>query len=162
MSQVELKQCYDFRQSDFISNPIWMCVFNIDVDEPWYDETDEATYRPWPGPPPYRCSGLNALDVIVRAQFTLADGTKLEGFARPPSPPDGDAGYSLGFRQPALFLPGGSMIGFWLGGRESCEPDRGQFYSELRKTPSQVFPIMYQSFPGLIDTPDAGSIDGFH
>lgn len=47
MSKPELKQIGALSLSDFLRHPVWVGVHTRDTDEPWYDETDEETYRPW-------------------------------------------------------------------------------------------------------------------
>jgi hypothetical protein len=46
----ELKQFGDLTVDDFARCPAWISCHVQDYDEPWYDETDEETFRPWTGP----------------------------------------------------------------------------------------------------------------
>ena len=61
----ELKQFSDLTPSDFERHPIWVDCHVVDYDEPWYDDTDEETYRPWAGPLPVEIGS----SVLVRADF---------------------------------------------------------------------------------------------
>jgi hypothetical protein len=45
----ELKQFGDLTPADFERHPVWIACHWEDEGEPWYDETDEATFRPWTG-----------------------------------------------------------------------------------------------------------------
>src|SRR5207237_3694921 len=120
---------------------IWMCVHNIDVEEAWYPTTNELTHRPWIGELPYKCSEPTGGMVVAHTEFNLADGSVLRGFSSPPFPPDGKKGFALSYRQPQLFLPDGTLIGFWLGIRKSSVEQRQRLYTYLGKNASQVFPM---------------------
>jgi hypothetical protein len=51
-----------------------------DSDEPWHDDVDEETFRPWRGALPADPSeGM----LLVVATLTLNDGTTLDGFITP-------------------------------------------------------------------------------
>jgi hypothetical protein len=80
MSTPELKQFGDLVEADFVQHPVWIGCHTADYDEPWYDETDEETFRPWigsgsPGP----SEGM----LLVRATIELSDGTAFPGFVTP-------------------------------------------------------------------------------
>ena len=47
MSPPTLKQFGDLSPLDFDASPVWVQCHIIDYDEPWYDDTDEETFRPW-------------------------------------------------------------------------------------------------------------------
>src|SRR5260221_9118267 len=38
-----LKQAYDLIPDDLAHHPVWVSCHVVDYDEPWYEETDEAT-----------------------------------------------------------------------------------------------------------------------
>ena len=75
-----LKQFGDLTPADFVEHPVWASVHTLDYDEPWYDETDEETFRPWIGELPV--SPEDGM-FLVRAKLTLADGRVLDGFITP-------------------------------------------------------------------------------
>src|SRR6185369_7948419 len=91
MSLPELKQECDFTSRDFERFPVWIGVHNYDIDEPWYDECDEETYRPWTGQLPFTEKRGIAL---VAATIEFADGSIYPGYYQstrenwdtPPSP----------------------------------------------------------------------------
>jgi len=122
MSTPELKQFADLGQSDFDGHPVWIGCHTADYDEPWYDDIDEETFRPWNGPPgPGPSDGM----LLVRATLELADGTRFPGFVTPAFD-DGD----LGIQQPQIFV-GGQRYGFW-GGRAGVSLAKRQaFYAAL-------------------------------
>jgi hypothetical protein len=64
---------------DFERLPIWLHCHVVDYDEPWYEETDEETFRPWTGPLPVAPES----HFLVRADFTAADGSRFVGFLTP-------------------------------------------------------------------------------
>ncbi len=87
-----LKQFSELTEDDFAQHPVWIAVHTVDYDEPWYDETDEETFRPWLGPLPIDPSeGM----FLVKADFELHNGRHLNGFVTPAFPDD-----TLGTVQP--------------------------------------------------------------
>src|SRR4051794_41167183 len=141
MNAPVLRQYGVLRPQDFEAHRVWMCVHGVDLDEPWYDDADELTYRPWTGPLPHPSEDRGGPMVVARITFRLADGTLWPGFATPPFTPDGPAGIHLSYTQPQIFLPDGGFLGsFWYGGREVSAAERERFYSQLRKSPNEVFP----------------------
>jgi hypothetical protein len=82
MNTPEFKQFGDLVQSDFERYPVWIGCHTVDGDEPWYDETDEETFRPWNGSLP---TGPSEGMLLVRATMEFADGTLYLGSSRPPS-----------------------------------------------------------------------------
>jgi len=53
MSKPRMRQEYDLTPADFNRCPVWVSVHNHDSDEPWYDQADENTFRPWTGALPF-------------------------------------------------------------------------------------------------------------
>jgi hypothetical protein len=45
----ELKQFGDLCPADFERYPVWIACHTEDFAEPWFNETDEETFRPWSG-----------------------------------------------------------------------------------------------------------------
>lgn len=99
----ELVQFGALTPAHFARHPVWIVCHIPDYDEPWYDETDEETFRPWTGPLPVAATeGM----LLARAAFVLADGSRLSGFLTPAV--EGDPTEPLGLMQPQVFLPGTS------------------------------------------------------
>jgi hypothetical protein len=89
--------------------------------------------RPWTGPLPAPAREESFL--LVRAAFTLVDGTRLPGYLTPqPQVQEQD----LGFMQPHLFTPSGEIRSCWCG-----EGDRAYFYEGIGKSLGEVFPIVF-------------------
>jgi hypothetical protein len=44
-----LKQFAALTIEDFAQCPVWIACHVADYDEPWYDDTDEETFRPYGG-----------------------------------------------------------------------------------------------------------------
>jgi hypothetical protein len=149
----ELKQFSDLSPVDFNRHPVWIACHTEDFAEPWFNETDEETFRPWTGALPVGPSdGMS----LVRAMFELHDGSRHDGFLTPAFK-EGD----LGTLQPHLFV-GGEHFGFW-GGVAGIRPDRRTaFYYALGKGPEAVFPIRFRTDPDLAKGVAAGQIDGFY
>ena len=76
----ELKQFADLSPADFCRHPVWIACHTEDHAEPWFDETDEETFRPWLGALPVSPSDGTFL---VRATFELQDGSRHDGFLTP-------------------------------------------------------------------------------
>ena len=152
-SKPELKQIGDLSSADFERHPVWIACHTEDFAEPWFNETDEETFRPWTGAQPV---GPSDGMLLVRATFELHDGSRHDGFLTPASK-EGD----LGTLQPHLFVSGKSF-GFW-GGMAGVRPDRQRaFYEALRKGPEAIFPIRFSTDPELATGIAAGQIDGFY
>ena len=158
MGKKQLKQFGDLVVDDFQAHPVWVGCHTYDYDEPWYDDTDEETFRPWDGSLPVDPEeGM----YLVRTIVTLADGTEFPGFASPqvddPStgPPD------LGLIQPQLFLPDGETIGFWQG--MVPIPDiKVTLYAALDREPDSVFPMTFRADGQLASGICQGTIEGFY
>ena len=97
------KQVYLLTAADLAAFAVW----EFALDEEGAAGQDEATVRPRPFERELDC---NVRMLIVRARFTLADGTVMSGYLTPPV--QGDDG--LGTLQPVVITPGG-QVGFWCG-----------------------------------------------
>jgi hypothetical protein len=150
-----LKQFGDLTPDDFVKHPVWASVHTLDCDEPWYDDADEETFRPWTDKLPV--SPEDGM-FLVRAKLTLADGRVLGGFVTPQH--DSEAVH-LGTIQPQLFLPSGTRCDFWDGMFKRDANDRKGLYKELGKDPKAIFPIEFAAEKGLAKGHVAGTIPGF-
>jgi hypothetical protein len=124
---------------------------NVDYDEPWYDDTDEETFRPWLSEIPVAADEM----YLVACEFTMTDGSRYPGFATPFFEPD-----DLRLIQPQLFSSSGSRHAFWLGMFPS-EAEINGFYTDFAKGPSSVFPLAFTALPGLTTASCSGTILGF-
>ncbi len=149
----ELKQFGDITLEDFDRHPVWIGCHTADYDEPWYEETDEETFRPWTGVLP--ADAATAM-LLVKATFELKDGSKYLGFMTP-TPPPGD----LGGQQPYLFT-GDQGWCFWGGIVGVSIEERQALYAALGKKPGKVFPLRFSAEPGLATGETSGQIDGFY
>ena len=149
----ELKQIGDLSPADFNRHPVWIACHTEDRGKPWFDETNEETFRPWMGTLPVRPSdGM----LLVRATFELNDNSKHEGFLTPAFK-EAD----LGTLQPHLFV-GGKSFGFW-GGMFGVRADRRTaFYKARGKGRDAVFPMHFSARPDLATGVVAGRLDGFY
>jgi hypothetical protein len=155
----QLVQFGDLSPAHFAAHPVWVGCHVSDYDQPWYDGTDEETFRPW----------TEALPVdprdgmyLVRASFALADGTTLQGFVTPIVSENGTGHRALGKSQPQLFLPSGELVGFWLGMTGQPAEAGAALCAALGKSPTAVFPIRYSAPRGLAAGLTAGEVHGFH
>ena len=148
-----LKQITDLSPEDMEQQPVWIGCTVTDYDEPWYDETDEGTFRPWTGDVPVSPSeGM----LLVRATFRLKDGSQLSGFAIPAFKAD-----DLGTMQPNVFV-NGRLFGFWGGIKGISEAKRQAFYSSLGKSADQVFPLEFAADATLTNGICTGKVSGFY
>ena len=153
MGRPELKQFGDLGPADLARHPVWIACHTADYDEPWYDETDEETFRPREGPLPADPSeGM----LLVRATATLNDGTQLPGLLTP-----GFEGDDLGILQPQVFV-GGRMFGFWGGMFAAAAEMRQAFYKAIGKAPEAVFPIDIAADPAECGGVARARVEGFY
>jgi len=149
----ELKQFNDLTPADFQRHPVWIACHTEDFAEPWFNETDEETFRPWIGALPV---GPSDGMLLVRASFELHDGSRHDGFLSPATK-QGD----LGTLQPHLFVDGKS-VGFWGGMAGIRAVERKTFYQALGKAPEAIFPIRFGTAHNLATGVAAGQVDGFY
>ena len=146
-----LKQFGQLVPVDLLTHPVWVSCHSVDHDEPWYDDTDEETFRPWLNEIPVAADEM----YLVACEFAMADGSRHQGFATPALEPD-----DLGLIQPQIFSPSGKRHAFWLGMFRRQEEITG-FYTEFAKRPSSVFPVRFGALPRLTTAFCSGVIQGF-
>jgi hypothetical protein len=156
----ELVQFGELTPDHFRRHPVWLQCHVADYDEPWYEETDEETFRPCLEPTPVDPK-LGML--LVRATGTLADGTALRGFLTPIFAA-GHPGVShpLGGMQPQLFSPSGHREFFWRGMRAPSPEELRAFYERMGRAAAQIFPIRFLADPGLASGVAAANVEGFY
>jgi hypothetical protein len=178
----EMKQEHELCASDFVRHPVWIGVHNYDYGEPWYEQTDEQTFRPWLGQLPFaEARGI----ALVAATFELADGSVYSGYFSPqsedwdaPLPPrrmrDGNYTKSLqwsarrggsplsilALHRPAIFIDG-QVFGFHLLREPRRKAAVQAFYAAIKKSPAAVFPVRFYADPSLAVGITSGRMDGF-
>lgn len=158
-SRPTLLQYGDLTAEHFAQHPVWVAVHSADYDEPWYDDADEETFRPWDGGLPVKPDeGL----FLACAKLVLADGTVLAGFATPAPVATPDGAPDLGLMQPQVFLPDGSRRSFWQGIRPVDSNDHARFYAVLGRDAKDVFPLVFELDKGLASGCTGGEIRGFY
>jgi hypothetical protein len=143
---VASKQVYELTLEDLSEFPIW--EFKLDGNG-----GDECTIRP------YTASGpLNSANrmFLVRAVFTLADGSKMRGYLTPPSRGDD----SIGVLQP-IIVSGRGQVRLWCGTATPDAKRLAQNYELLGKNAGRVFPVRFESDVELTGRPVSGSAPGF-
>jgi hypothetical protein len=93
---------------------------------------------------------------VVRAVFTLADGSRLQGYLTPPV--QGDSG--IGTLQPIVVTEQG-QVGFWCGIIVPDSVHLTSCYELLGRDAGRVFPIRFESAVDLVGGKVAGSVLGF-
>jgi len=93
---------------------------------------------------------------VVRAVFTLADGSRLQGYFTPPG--RGDA--SIGTLQPIIVTDRG-QVRFWCGTTAPSSKRLAQSYELLGKDARNVFPVQFESDVDLLGGPVKDSVPGF-
>jgi len=184
MQAPEMKQEYDLKFDDFVRHSVWIGVHNFDSGEPWYELSDEQTFRPWTGALPFdEPRGF----VLVTATFELADGSRYPGYFRAvredwdvPLPPRrmSDGNYTkplqwsarrsgsplsiLSLHCPIIFAVGRSLD-FHLRLKEPRRKTHiKDFYATLGKQPSEVFPVRFHADPRLANRIVDGRMEGFY
>jgi hypothetical protein len=143
------KQVYQLTPEDLNKFPVW----EFASDEEDRENQDEATVRP------YEVSGaLEPSDgmFVVRAVFSLADGSSAEGYLTPPMHGDKE----MGTLQPVVVTNEG-QIGFWCGVTAPSSEWLKNSYHLLKRGSEKVFPLRFQSDVVLTDGPVEGIIPGF-
>jgi hypothetical protein len=134
----ELTSFGDLGRDDVVRHPVWVSCHVADHDEPWHDDTDDETFRPFLGVLPVDPrSGM----FLVAANATLAAGTSLSVFITP-SIVEGD----VGALQPQGFV-GDRTFGLWGGMLGVAESYRNALYDVLGTTESDVSPLRPWQFP---------------
>jgi hypothetical protein len=153
-----LKQIGELTEADFKRVPIWVSCHVVDYDEPWYDETDEETVRPWTSSTPVDPSTRM---LIVKANFILVDGTEYVGFLTPTKDVNADGSPDLGVVQPRVFASG-HLFGFWGGMFGIPEDVRAASYAAVGKNSQAVFPLRVSAAPGLVQGGFEVDVRGFY
>jgi hypothetical protein len=153
MAIPELKQFGELLLSDFQRHPVWVSCHTADYGEPWYEETDEETFRPWTrGLPAIAPQGA----LIVRAKFEIHDGNLYHGFVTP-----GSNDKDLATMQPQMFV-GHRRFSFWGGLIGIPLDERHAFYRVLGKGADAIFPVRFSADPNLAPGVMAGQMEGFY
>lgn len=143
------KQVYDLGPQDFEEHPVW----EFALDEECEEGQDEATVRPFTTDGPL---DVDAGMFVVRARFTMADGTVAEGYLTPPV--QGMEGIET--YQPTIVTSDG-QVPLWCGIFPPDEQFLRQSYSFLGKASDEVFPVRYASVVHLSVGTVEGTIAGF-
>ncbi len=143
------KQVYDLTLQDLNAFPIW----EFRLDEGAGGRQDECTV--WPSIEPGPLDPADRM-FVVRAIFSLADGSKMHGYFTPLG--RGDTG--AGTLQPIIVTECG-QVRFWCG---TTSPDPQQLarnYELLGKKAMQIFPLRFESGVEMADGPVKSSVPGF-
>jgi hypothetical protein len=150
VKRTELKQFGELDVEDFQHHPVWIGCHTADYGRPWYEDTDEETFRPYTGRLPVDASeGM----LLIRAVIELRDGSRYPGFVSP--------GSRLGAQQPQIFVDGRRFC-FWGGVAGIAERAQREFYAALKKEPNAIFPLRFVADPGLATGVVEGQVDGFY
>ncbi len=143
------KQVYELTLHDLSTFPVW----EFRLDEEGEEGRDESTVRPYTATGP-----LDSTDrmFVVRAVFTLADGSRMRGYFTPPG--RGDA--SLGTLQPIIVTDRG-QVRFWCGTAAPGAKRLAHSYALLGKDAKHVFPVLFESEVELVGGLVRGSVPGF-
>ena len=120
---------------------VWVACHVEDYAEPWYEDTDEETFRRWSGPLPVERSDVM---LLVSADARLNDGSAMEGFLTPSPQPQ-----HLGASQPHVFL-GDLAIGFWSGMATVADTLVRAFFDQIERSSDDVFPITFRVHDDLV------------
>lgn len=167
MADPELRQFGELGPEDFERHPVWILCHTADYDKPWYEDTDEETFRPW-------TEGLPATvlreTLLVRAEFELWDGSHYPGFVTPlvegyDTLPNGrrvgKVRHPLSREQPNI-LVGSKRFAFWGGIIGISKQAQQEFYAAVGKEPEQVFPLQFRAEARLANGLLTGEVEGFY
>jgi hypothetical protein len=144
--------------SDLIRFPAWEYA----LDKEGVEGQDERTVRPYLVAPSL---DLQDTHFLVRASFSLADGTVHKGYLTPKEANRVDVGgfgsviipYDLG---PTIVI-GKDHIHFQYGPKKPTKRDLRRVYKLLAKKPEDVFPITFSSDVEVVHSIIEGKLDGF-
>jgi hypothetical protein len=143
------KQVYELTLDDLSQFPVW----EFKLDPGGESGQNESTVQPHavtgPLDPAERM-------FVVRAAFTLADGSRLTGYLTPPV--RGQEG--LGSLQPIIVTARG-QVRLWCGTAVPDAKRLAQNYEFLGKDSQRVFPVRFESEVELVGGPAHGSVPGF-
>jgi hypothetical protein len=143
------KQVYKLTLDDVSKFPVW----EFALDEEGEEGQDEATVRP------VQTSGtLDPKDgpFIIRAVFTLADGTQMRGCLTTPAGDDD----GLGALQPVIITERGQVL-FWHGVIAPDAQNLEESYAKLGRDAAKAFPIQVVSDVEMVGAPIRATIPGF-
>ena len=143
------RQVYELTLHDLDTYPVW----EFRLDQEGEEGRDESTVRP------YTVSGpLDPTDrmFVVRAVFTLAEGSRMRGYFTPPG--RGDSG--LGTLQPIIVTDRG-QVRFWCGTAAPSTKRLADSYELLGRDARRVFPVQFESEVELVGGLVRGSVPGF-
>lgn len=143
------KQVYELTLDDLNQFSVW----EFKLDDEGAEGQDEATVRPHLAPGP-----LDPTDrmFIVRAVFTLADGTRMQGYFTPPA----RGRDTIGTLQPIIVTRRG-QVRFWCGTAAPDSTRLARNYALLGRDAARVFPLRFESEVDLVGGPARGSVPGF-
>jgi hypothetical protein len=143
------RQVYELTLDDLDNFPVW----EFRLDEKDEKGQDESTVRPHTAPGP-----LDPADrmFVVRAAFTLADGSRMQGYLTPPARGDD----SPGTLQPIIVTERG-QVRFWCGTAVFDSKRLARSYEVLGKEAQWVFPLRFESEVEIVGGPVRGSLPGF-
>jgi hypothetical protein len=140
---------YELTSYDLAQIPAW----EFAQDEETVAGQDEATVRPYFRHPVDPSDGL----LVVRARFTLVDGTRLLGFVSPAPP---TMVWDISNQQPSIVSDKGQIplyFGIFPPGADRLK----EFFELLGKLPDEVFPLNYKTDVEIIGGPVVDTIMGF-
>ncbi len=175
-----MKQINNLVEADFKRRPAWIGVHNFDSGAPWYEDSDEETYRPWTGSLPFSSDrGI----LLVATTFQLADGSVYPGYSSAvpenwdvPLPPrtlrdgtqtnpqswsqlhGGTKLSILGLQQPTIFI-NGRTCNFSLRPKER-KHTLAEFYVAFQREPRDIFPVHFHADATLTTRICDGQLDG--
>jgi hypothetical protein len=143
------KQIYELTLQDLSAFPIW----EFKLNERAKGHQDESTVWPCVEPVP-----LDPADrmFVVRAVFTLADGSRMQGYLTPSG--RGDTG--VGTLQP-IIVTGRGQVRLWCGTTTPDAKRLARNYELLGKKAKQIFPLQFESEVELAGGQVRSSVPGF-
>jgi len=121
-------------------------------DEEGEEDQDETTVRPVLSDKPVRADK----SYIIKANFTLADGTVFVGvFTSAKHMPE-----TVGWLHPIIFTEQGQVL-FYYGVMKPTPQEVLQNYQRLGKTAVEVFPIKFHAAIGVEDGISQGIVESF-
>ena len=183
---MNIKQEEDLTERDFKTHPVWRIARHVEGRTEPTAEIDERSFLPWMKPVTKDVIWPHS-KLLVSGSFHFADGSVYPGFFQlvgtnwdDPLPPrkmrDGSFAKPLQWSArrggaelsilsliaPCVFVEGFTLDFHIRKMQQVQETHVRAFYIQVAKTPSQTFPLRFETHHGIDGTVNSGIIPGFY
>jgi hypothetical protein len=183
---MKIKQEEDLTERDFKTYPVWRIARHVENGIAPGVEIDERSFSPWTKPITNDIVWPHS-KLLVSGSFHFADGTDYPGFFQlvgtnwdDPLPPrkmkDGSSAKALQWSarrggselsilsliSPIIFAKGNQLDFDFHKMLQVRETHIRVFYTQIAKSPTETFPVRFETHHGIDRTVNSGIIPGFY